>query len=159
MLRRTILVLLTGFLVLLTGPADAAPPTAAPTTTTVTEQGVVATFEDVLPTCEDGGALYTITTTSNDIQHMTAFDDGRTHETFTSTGTFTAAPLTDTSLPTYTGKFTIWGGFNQNRSRQGGTFTFNVRGTGSDGSTLAYHSVSHFGTRPDMTTREFFHCH
>ncbi len=36
------------------------------------------------------------------------------HATFTQTGTFVAVPLTDASLPSYTGKFTIWGGFNAN---------------------------------------------
>ena len=72
MLRRLTLVVLTGFLVLLASPAY-----AAPTTTTTTEKGLVETFVDVVPTCEDGGPLYTITTTSNLIEHETAFDDGR----------------------------------------------------------------------------------
>lgn len=155
MLRRLALVLLTGFLVLLAGPAHAAPPT----TTTDTAKGLVETFVDVVPTCEGGGPLYTITTTSNAIAHETVFDDGRVHATFTSTGTFTATPLEDPGLPSYTGKFTTWGGFNDNGSTVSGTFTFSVRGTGSDGSTFSNQNVEHFNQRPDGTVHEFFHCH
>ena len=92
MLRRLALVLLTGFFVLLAGPAAQAAP---PSTTTNTAKGLVETFVDVVPTCEGGGPLYTITTTSNAIEHETVFDDGRVHATFTSTGTFTATPLED----------------------------------------------------------------
>jgi hypothetical protein len=40
-----------------------------------------------------------------------------------------------------------------------GTFTFNLHGTGSDGSTLNTHQVDHFNERPDGTVNEFFHCH
>ena len=76
-----------------------------------------------------GGPLYTITTTSNSIEHTTVFDDGWVHATFTQTGTFVAVPLEDPSLPSYTGKFTVWGGFNQNGTTVNGTFTFNIRGT------------------------------
>jgi hypothetical protein len=65
-----------------------------------------------------GGPLYTITTTSNAVEHTTTFDDGRIHATFTQTGTFVAAPLDDPSLPSYTGKFTVWGGFNQNATTE-----------------------------------------
>jgi hypothetical protein len=40
-----------------------------------------------------------------------------------------------------------------------GTSTFNVRGTGSDGSTFSFHATDHFNVRPDGTVNEFFHCH
>ena len=153
MLRRLSLVLLTGFLVLLAGPAY-----AAPTTTTTTMKGLVETFVDVVPSCEGGGPLYTITTTANAIEHETVFDDGWTHATFTETGTFSATPLSDPTLPSYTGKFTVWGGFNANGSTVNGTFTFSVRGTGSDGSTFRNQSVDHFNERPDGTVNAFFHC-
>jgi len=156
MSRRLALVLLTGVLALLAGPfAQAAPPSS----TTNTAKGLVETFVDIVPSCEGGGPLYTITTTSNAIEHETVFDDGRVHATFTSTGTFTATPLEDASLPSYTGKFTTWGGFNDSGSNVNGTFTFSVRGTGSDGSTFANHSVEHFNQRPNGTVQEFFHCH
>jgi hypothetical protein len=155
MFRRLIVLPLTAFLLLVAGPAYAGPPT----TETNTQKGLVETFVDVVPTCEGGGPLYTITTTSNLIEHETVFDDGQIHATFTQTGTFTAIPLEDPSLPSYTGKFTVWGGFNQNGSTVNGTFTLDVRGTGSDGSTFSYSSVDHFNVRPDGSANEFFHCH
>ena len=40
--------------------------------------------------------------------HETIFDDGRVHAAFTQTGTFSAVPLEDPSLPSYTGRVTIW---------------------------------------------------
>ena len=155
MFRQLIVVPLTALLVLVAGPAYAGPPT----TETHTEKGLVETFVDVIPSCEGGGAPYTITTTSNLIEHETVFDDGRVHATFTQTGRFSAVPLNDPSLPSYTGKFTIWGGFNANGSTVNGTFTFNVRGTGSDGSTFSNHNVDHFNERPDGSVNAFFHCH
>jgi hypothetical protein len=155
MLRRLITALLAIFLVLLAGPAVAGPPT----TQTNTAKNLVESFVDVVPTCEGGGPLYQITTTSNLVEHETVFDDGDVHATFTETGTFVAVPLEDPSLPSYTGKFTAWGGFNQSGSTVNGTTTFSVRGTGSDGSTFSNQNVEHFNQRPDGTVNEFFHCH
>jgi hypothetical protein len=114
---------------------------------------------DVVPSCERGGPLYTITTTSNLVEHTTTFDDGRIHATFTQTGKFVAVPLEDPSLPSYTGSFTVWGGFNQNGNTVNGTFTFNVRGRSSDGSRLTNHVTDHFNQRPDGTANAFFRCH
>jgi len=154
MFRRLTVVLLSAFLVLLSGPAY-----AGPTTETNHAKGLVETFVDVIPTCEEGGPLYTITTTANAVEHVTQFDDGRVHATFTETGTFSAVPLDDPSLPSYTGKFTVWGNFNQNATTAEGSFTFNVRGTGSDGSTFSNHVNEHFNQRPSGSMHEFFHCH
>jgi hypothetical protein len=39
-----------------------------------------------------------------------------------------------------------------------GTDTFNVHGTGSDGSTLSVQQVEHVDTRPDGTVNGYFHC-
>ena len=155
MFRRLAFGLLAAGLLSLAAPAFAQPPT----NTTTTEKGLVETFVDVIPTCEEGGPPYTITLTSNLVVHETVFDDGRVHATFTQTGTFTAVPLEDPSLPSFTGKVTIWGGFNANGNTVNGTFTFNLRATGSDGSTVSINSVEHFNERPDGTVNEFFHCH
>jgi len=157
MLRRLALGLLAAGLLLIAAPAFAQPPT----NTTTHEKGLVETFVDIVPseTCSEEGPLYTITTTSNLIMHETIFDDGRVHATFTQTGTFSAVPLEDPSLPSYTGRVTIWGGFNQNGTTVNGTFTFNLRGTGSDGSTLSAHNLDHFNVRPDGSVNEFFRCH
>jgi len=156
MLRRVLIaVALTAGLLFVGTPAFAAPPV----TETTHQKGVVETFDDVFPTCEGGGPLYTITTTSNRVEHTTTFADGRIHATFTDTGTFVAVPRDDPSLPSLTGKFTIWGGFNANGKTLNGTFTFSVRGTGSDGSTFKIHLTEHFNERPDGTVNEFFRCH
>ena len=100
-------------LLLIAAPAAVGQP---PTNTTTHEKGLVETFVDIVPSeiCSEEGPLYTITTTSNLVMHETIFDDGRVHATFTQTGTFSAVPLEDPSLPSFTGKFTQWGGFNQN---------------------------------------------
>lgn len=129
---------------------------APPETTTTTAKNLVETFVDVVPTCDPGGALYTITTTSNLVEHETVFEDGRVHATFTQTGTFVA---TNPTLPDFTGKFTVWGGFNQNGQTVNGTFTFTVHGTGDDGSTFKHHETEHFNVRPDGSVQEFFRCH
>jgi hypothetical protein len=155
MLRRLAFGLITAGLLSLAAPALAQPPTNV----TTHEKGIVETFVDVIPTCEEGGPLYTVTTTSNLVMHETIFDDGRVHATFTQTGTFVAEPLDDSSLPSFTGRFTTWGGFNQNGTTVNGTYTFNLNGIGSDGSTLSFHVMGHFNVRPDGTVNEFFHCH
>ena len=155
MVRRLLVGVMAAGLLLVGAPAFAQPPV----NTTTVQKNLVETFVDVVPSCEGGGPLYTITTTSNLVEHETVFDDGRVHATFTQTGTFVAVPLEDPSLPSYTGKFTTWGGFNQNGSTVNGTFTFNVRGTGSDGSSFTNHSTDHFNQRPDGTVNEFFHGH
>jgi hypothetical protein len=155
MVRRLLVGLMAAGLLLIGAPAFAQPPV----TTTTVEKNLVETFVDVIPSCEEGGPLYTITTTSNLIEHETVFEDGRVHATFTQTGTFVAVPLEDPSLPSYTGKFTVWGGFNQNGKTVNGTFTFTAHGTGSDGSTFQNHATEHFNERPDGTVNEFFHCH
>ena len=129
---------------------------APPETTTTVVKDAVETFLDVVPTCEGGGELYTVTTTTNFVEHETLFDDGRVHGTFTQTGTFVA---THPTLPDFTGKLTIWGGFNQNAQSVNGTFTFSIRGTGDDGSTFRQNSVEHFNQRPNGSVQEFFHCH
>jgi hypothetical protein len=129
---------------------------APPETTTTIEKNLVETFVDVVPTCDPSDTLYTITTTSNLVVHETVFDDGRVHATFTQTGTFVA---TNPTLPDFTGKFTVWGGFNLNGRTVNGTNTFTVHGKGDDGSTFKHHDTGHFNVRPDGTVNEFFHCH
>jgi hypothetical protein len=158
MIRRTLIcALAAGLITVFTGGTAA----AAPETTTIHEHGLVETFVDVVPTCDNSApAPYTITTTSNFVLHETVFADGRVHATFTQTGKFVAVPLADPSLPSYTGRFTQWGNFNQNSdSVANGTFTFNIRGTGSDGSKFSLNQVEHFNLRPDGSVNEFFHCH
>ena len=152
MFRRLSVVLAAVCLVLVGGPAS-----GVTVTETNTEKNLVENFVDVVPTCEGGGPLYDITTTSNLVEHATIKDDGTEHFTFTQTGKFVAVPL-EAGLPTYTGRFTVWGGFNLNNNTVNGTFTFSVTGKGSDGSRLRNTSVDHFNERPDGTVNAFFHC-
>ena len=146
-------VLAAGLLLLIGAPAYAAPPV----TETTTAKNVVDTFVDVGPGCDDG-ALFTVTTTTNVIEHATVFDDGRIHATFTQSGTFVAVSLEDPSV-TLTGHLAVWGGFNDSGKEVNGTFTFNISGTGSDGSRFHQNELEHFNTTP--TGMEFFftRCH
>jgi hypothetical protein len=115
-------------LLLVGAPAFAQPPV----TETDVRKNVVETFVEALPTCEAGAPLYTITTTTNHVEHTTTFDDGRIDDGFTATGEFVAVPLEDPSLPSFTGSFSVRGGFNQENEVVVGTFTFSERGKGSD---------------------------
>jgi hypothetical protein len=153
MFRRLSVVLAAGCLALVAAPAS-----GDTVTETNTEKNLVETFVDVRPSCEEDAPLYEITATSNLVEHETIKDDGTSHFTFTQTGKFVAEPL-EAGLPSYTGRFTVWGGFNQNGSTVSGTFTFSVTATGSDGSRLRNSTVDHFNVRPDGTVNEFFHCH
>lgn len=132
-------------------PAWATPPV----TETDHVHGVTETIIDT-PFCEPG-ATHEITLTFNAVEHVTAFEDGRIHVTFTQTGTFDAVPL-DPSGQAASGHFAIWGGFNANGKTVNGTFTFNVNGTFADGSKISVHSVEHFNVTPDGTEFFFSRC-
>ena len=129
---------------------------AAPTTTVTVAHQETETFTDVGPDCA-GTGLYEITVTYNAVDKVTTFDDGRIHATFTQTGTFEATSLT--GGPGGSGRFTVWGGFNQNGSTVNGTFTFNLHGTFDDGTPIDVHSVDHFNVRPDGVENAFTFCH
>ena len=156
MIRRLVAAtLVAGLLVLIGAPAYAAPPV----TTTTHFKNLVENFVDFLPTCE-GGPEYTFTATSNLVSHETVFiEEGRSHGTFTQTGTFVAEPPENSNLPSFTGKFTILSGFNLNGKTETGRTTFIVHGTGSDGSTFKSHRQDRFNVRPDGSVNEVFGCH
>jgi len=126
---------------------------------TTTEHGATDTFVDVVPCGIDPAALYDITITYNEVDHST-FGPKSSHFTFTQTGTFVAVPQ-DPSLPTYTGHFTMWGGFNGNAQSASGTFTFSLHGTANDGSTITLNSVEHFNVTPGGVENSFSfeNCH
>ena len=123
------------------------------------EHGVQETFVDRFPSCAEEAPPHEITTVANLVEHETVFDDGRSHFTFTRTGTFEMTPVDDPSLPDASGRFTIWGGFNANGQTTNGTFSFSVRGTTEDGDRINLHTTEHFNERPDGTVNEFFRCH
>ena len=154
---RRLIVLAMGIALLLVGPSGAIA-AAKPTTETTHQHKAVETFVDIVPECGGEGPLYSITTTANLVERITEFPDGRAHFHFTQTGRFVAEPLDGEGL-SYSGRFTISGTFNENKKTANGTFTFNVRGTASDGSRLKVHLVEHFNERPDGTVKQFFRCH
>ena len=137
--------------------APAAASAQPPVTETTNLHGVTETFIDEAPTCE-GGPAYEITATYNLVEHVTAFEDGRVHATFTQTGTFVAVALEE-GEPDASGRFTVWGGFNQNNKSVNGTFTFNVRGTFETGERISTHVVDHFNVTPTGAAFFFTKCH
>jgi hypothetical protein len=92
-----------------------------------------------------GVAITSFDADGNVVAHVTYFlEDGEPTElwaTFTETGKLT---LTDANNVTYTGHFTAWGNFNLNERNTNNTFTLTFRASGSDGSSLIVHEVSHF---------------
>ncbi|WP_156971463.1 hypothetical protein [Knoellia sinensis] len=156
MLRRLAIALLAPSFVLVAAPAYAAPPT----TTTTTTKGATETFVDVLWACGDteNAPLYTITTRGNSVVHETVFPDGRVHTMFKDQGRFSAVPFRDANLPSYSGRFTIHGNFNEKKKTSNGTFMISIRAKGSDGSTLRVHHTEHTNTRPNGTINERLRC-
>jgi len=128
-----------------------------PVTDTVTVKGT-ETFIDVAPTCEEGGPLYEITIDFNLVEHSTVSATGA-HFTFTQTGTFVAVAL-EAGEPDASGRFTVWGGFNENPGGAvNGTFTFAVRGSFDDGTRINTHLTDHFNVTPTGAEFFFTHCH
>ena len=108
---------------------------------TTTVKNGTQTFVDVIPCGAPGD--YLITITFNAVEHESTAANGSTHETFTSTGTFTAVPVSGTG-PSYTGHFTTWDGDNGNAKNATFTATFTIHAVGSDGSRLTFHDTVHF---------------
>ena len=109
-------------------------------TFTETFHNVTESFPDVNSCTGDPG---TVTITYNGVVHVTQLPNGTSHFTVTRTGHFVFVP-DDPSLPTGTGRFTIWAGFNSNKQNAAGTVTFTVHVTGSDGSKQTFHLTEHF---------------
>ena len=136
LLRRLIpLIAATGLLLF-----TAAPTGAAASTDTQTFHGLTQTFETANPCTGDLG---TVTTTSNGVFHMSADATGGTHVTGTMTGTFEFQPF-DTSLPSFSGRFTNWFGGNIGANGEGFWSTFSLTGYGSDGSVIHFNGVTQF---------------
>ena len=124
--------------------APASPPV------TFTETGkFTETFQEVVP-CRDDLGLYTITVTVQGVFHVTAAgieEDGDFippyHFATTATGTVVAV-LSDGTGPTFTGRFVNRMVETELITHSTGTLTFSVRATGSDGSRVSFHLVSHY---------------
>jgi hypothetical protein len=149
MARKLSLLLIPLLLGLMAGPA-----LAQATSTTIPFHGVTETIQDVNPCTGDPA---TIQITYDGVFHESTGADGSVHVTGTQTGTFVLTPL-DPTLPSYTGHFTMWFGGNFNSSQTMGFWvTFQVKGTGSDGSRLVFNAVEqlHISATGEVTV-DFF---
>jgi len=152
MARKLFLLLIPLLIGLTAGPAF-----AQAESTTLPFHGVTETFQDVNPCTGDPA---TVQITYNGVFHISTAADGSEHVTGTQTGTFVLTPL-DPALPSYTGHFTVWFGGNLNSRTEGFWETFQIKGTGSDGSQLVLNAVEqlHISATGEVTV-EFseFNC-
>jgi hypothetical protein len=118
---------------------------------TTHDHNLTTTTTDVNP-CS--GATGTLTTTVNDVFHITTLANGTFWATGTVEGKFTFVPF-DSSQPSYTGHFTVWFGDNNNLKNGSETSTFSVHGVGSDGSTINFHDVAHLSVSATGVTVAF----
>jgi hypothetical protein len=76
------------------------------------------------------------------VNHVTFFPaSDKVWSTFTETGKIT---LVDSADVTYSGRSTAWGNYNLNEQNTNSSFTFSLKLTGSDGSSITGHEVAHF---------------
>ena len=61
----------------------------------------------------------------------------------------------DTTLPTYTGRATMWFGDNNNLRNGSETNTFSLHVTGSDGSSITFHETAHISASATGVTLSF----
>lgn len=118
---------------------SASPVFAQAQTSTTNLKNVTETFPEINPCTGESG---TVTVTYNAVFHVTHDATGGTHTTGTLTGTFDF-DATDPAEPDFSGRFTNWFGDSNNSNIDVATFTFSVRGTGTDGSKLTFHGVAH----------------
>jgi hypothetical protein len=129
---------------------------ASPGTVSITQHGDFTSTMQVLNPCT--GNLIWLTLNTESVFHVTYFTAPGANEfwvTGTDADTFTTSPDPVTSV-TFSGHGADWfgGAFNQNNTTMGSTF--NLQGTGSDGSHLSAHfvmrlTVASFGPPPVIT--------
>lgn len=129
-----------GAVLLMAVPAQASG--AGAVSMTQTFHNAVQTMADSPNPCT--GVLGDVTLTYNGVMHVTFLTSGvgagTGWGTFTATGDLSV--IQDNGV-TYTGQFMTWDGFNFNLENFTSTMTFIVHATGSDGSTVSFHSVAH----------------
>ena len=119
-------------------------------------QGQVQTFPTSVP-CVDpmtGPPTGMLTITSNSVFHVNVNQAGDLWITGTSEGSvgFVAFPPRTTS---YTGHFASWFGVSLNRNNAVVHDTFNLHITGSDGSTVSAHFITHMSMSASGMTLVF----
>jgi hypothetical protein len=119
-------------------------------------QGQVQTFPTNVP-CVDpmtGPPTGMLTITTNSVFHVTVNQAGDLWITGTTEGDFSFVPFPPRTV-SYTGHFASWFGVSLNRNNTVFHDTFNVHGTGSDGSTLSAHFINHFSMSASGMTLMF----
>jgi hypothetical protein len=94
------------------------------------------------------GDTVDISTTSNIVNHVTFFPDSD-EVWFTFTEEDKATAVDEGTGVVYSGHDTVWGNENVNEQNQNTTFTYILHVTGSDGSSILYHEVTHFTMLPN----------
>lgn len=108
-------------------------------------QGQVQSFPSNVPCVDPPGGPPTgmVTITANSVFHVTVNQAGDLWITGTQEGAFSFMPDSQHTI-SYTGHFASWFGISLNRNNAVFHDTFNLHGTGSDGSTLTFHAIRHF---------------
>lgn len=121
---------------------------------TQTDKNFVHTFTDVIPCA--GPAV--ITTTTNDVFHVTFLTSGVGAGTGWATGTSEGSVVAVASSGvTYTGHVAVWFGDNNNLKNGEQDFNLNVNLTGSDGSVINGHLVVHASVSATGVVLTFVH--
>jgi hypothetical protein len=141
---------------LLTATASAFADGNGATTFTQHDHNVTETFvpPDPMATNPCSGVPGALQITYNAVFHVTVNKAGDFWATGTQTGDFSFAPV-DPTQPSYTGHFTAWFGTSDNNQNGVDHDILNIHGTGSDGSTLAFHQVEHFSVSASGLTVSF----
>jgi hypothetical protein len=119
-------------------------PQASTCTFTQNVHGMLQTFPTTVPCVDPMTSPPTgiLTITFNAVFHVTVNQAGDGWITTTTEGDFSFTPF-DPARPSYTGHFATWFGGSFNMNNAVIHDTFNVHGTGSDGSTLTAHFINH----------------
>jgi hypothetical protein len=113
-----------------------------PETFTEHEQDFTDTFTETAFCINGSEEEVVVSIVENGVYHATFWNDELNHITGTFVGTFVADPV-DPALPTYTGRYTVWFGENQNQNVDNTTFTFRLNGSAADGSKVAFGAMHH----------------
>jgi len=107
---------------------------------TINMHNLSETFSDVVPCTEPPVPVVVTVSDANLVFHITQLANGTYWATFTEEGRFVAVSAAGV---TYTGHFAAWDGEAWNLRNATFTATFNLTGTGSDGSRLSAHGLMH----------------
>lgn len=129
---------------------------AGAVTMTQTFKDATQSFTGDVNPCTGGTGIFALT--FNGVFHITYLTSGVGAGTFWATGTmegtFVFTP-DDPSQAIVTGHFASWFGENSNLNNGAVTATFTAHGTGSDGSTIAFHDVMHVSLSATGITNSF----